>query len=91
MNRRRFVTGLVATLATPAIIRTPGLLMPIKPVSYDFNVLTQMIEVYHNNDIWVGKNMEQIILDLENMLKASWNQYIPVPTSMNIVKANSYK
>ena len=30
MNRRGFIGGLIATLAAPAIIRTPGLLMPVK-------------------------------------------------------------
>lgn len=31
MNRRSFLSGLIA-LAAPAIIRTPGLLMPIQPL-----------------------------------------------------------
>lgn len=31
MNRRGFLFGLSAALAAPAIIRTPGLLMPVKP------------------------------------------------------------
>jgi hypothetical protein len=31
LSRRNFFTGLVAALAAPAIITTPGLLMPIKP------------------------------------------------------------
>jgi hypothetical protein len=30
MNRRGFLTGLIATLAAPAIVRS-GLIMPIKP------------------------------------------------------------
>jgi hypothetical protein len=30
MNRRGFLGGLIAALAAPAVIRTPGLLMPIK-------------------------------------------------------------
>lgn len=30
MNRRGFIAGLGALLAAPAIIRTPGLLMPVK-------------------------------------------------------------
>jgi len=34
LNRRRFLTGLAAVACAPAIIRTPGLLMPIKPVFY---------------------------------------------------------
>jgi hypothetical protein len=32
MRRRGLIAGLGALLAAPAIIRTPGLLMPVKPV-----------------------------------------------------------
>lgn len=32
MNRRGFLTGIIAACAAPAIIRTPGLIMPIKPI-----------------------------------------------------------
>lgn len=32
IQRRGFLTGLGALLAAPAIIRTPGLLMPVRPV-----------------------------------------------------------
>jgi hypothetical protein len=32
LSRRSFAAGLFAALAAPAIIRTPGLLMPVKPV-----------------------------------------------------------
>lgn len=32
MIRRQFLTGLAAALAAPAVIRTPGLLMPVKPL-----------------------------------------------------------
>lgn len=31
MNRRGFLGGLIAAAVAPAIIRTPGLIMPIKP------------------------------------------------------------
>lgn len=39
MNRRGFLTSLLAAAVAPAIIRTPGLLMPIKPklVQYDLS------------------------------------------------------
>ena len=30
LNRRTFLTGALAALAAPAIIRTPGLLMPVR-------------------------------------------------------------
>src|SRR5690348_6123223 len=30
MNRRSFLTGLGALIAAPAVIRTPGLLMPVR-------------------------------------------------------------
>lgn len=32
LNRRGFLRGVVAAAVAPAIIRTPGLIMPIKPV-----------------------------------------------------------
>lgn len=32
LRRRGFLGGMLAALAAPAIIRTPGLLMPVKPV-----------------------------------------------------------
>jgi len=32
ISRRGLISGLLVTLATPAIIRTPRLLMPIRPV-----------------------------------------------------------
>lgn len=32
LNRRSFVSGLLVALAAPAIVRTPGLLMPVKPL-----------------------------------------------------------
>lgn len=32
LNRRSFVSGLLVALAAPAIVRTPGLLMRVKPV-----------------------------------------------------------
>lgn len=32
MDRRRFLSGILAAATAPAIIKTPGLLMPIKPV-----------------------------------------------------------
>lgn len=31
MNRRGFLAGMLAAACAPAIIRTPGLLMPVKP------------------------------------------------------------
>jgi hypothetical protein len=40
MKRRFFLTGLGLAVAAPAIIRTPGLLMPIKPLS-DLNLASE--------------------------------------------------
>lgn len=37
MNRRRFLVGAELALAAPAIIRTPGLLMPVKPLPLEWN------------------------------------------------------
>ena len=33
ISRRGFFTGLISALAAPAIIRTPGLLMPVRAIA----------------------------------------------------------
>ena len=38
IHRRGFLAGVSALLFAPAIIRTPGLLMPVKPLPYRFSV-----------------------------------------------------
>lgn len=40
MNRRGFLTGIIAACVAPAIIRTSGLIMPIKPalVTHPFEI-----------------------------------------------------
>lgn len=45
MNRRRFLTGLGAALCAPAIIRTPGLLMPVKPRMHDFKHVGLAVDI----------------------------------------------
>ncbi len=37
MNRRGFLTGMLALGAAPAIITTPGLLMPVRAIALPFN------------------------------------------------------
>ena len=37
LTRRSFVTSLIGALAAPAIIKTPGLLMPTKPLLPQFD------------------------------------------------------
>jgi hypothetical protein len=37
MNRRGFLGSLITALAAPAIIRTPGLLMAVKPLPFDLD------------------------------------------------------
>lgn len=50
MNRRGFLGGLLTTLAAPAIVRTPGLLMPVRvpllaypPVSESLAALIELL------------------------------------------------
>jgi hypothetical protein len=38
MNRRGFLLGMLAVGAAPVIIRTPGLIMPIKPLRREFTI-----------------------------------------------------
>lgn len=35
VSRRGFLAGIIAACAAPAIIRTPGLIMPVKPTFLD--------------------------------------------------------
>lgn len=52
--RRSFITGVAALLATPAIVRTPGLLMPVRrvliPDAYEMEV--DFMEVGPNTVRW---------------------------------------
>jgi hypothetical protein len=38
MDRRGFLTGLVAVVAAPFVIRTPGLLMPVRALPPDITI-----------------------------------------------------
>lgn len=43
IQRRGFLAGLGALLASPAIIRTPGLLMPVKVVTFAGNEMIPVV------------------------------------------------
>jgi len=59
MNRRGFLLGILAVGAAPAIIRTPGLIMPIKPLS--LNPRAALDEILGGRDLSL---MMQILDDL---------------------------
>ena len=47
ISRRGLLTGLLSTLAAPAIIRTPGLLMPVRrivPVSPQWQIVEMLAQ-----------------------------------------------
>ena len=49
IHRRGLLAGLGALLAAPAIIRTPGLLMPVRPVVVS---LDELLNADDLNKIW---------------------------------------
>ena len=51
MNRRSLIGGLLATLAAPAIIRTPGLLMPVRVVRPTMMTLADWVMVTREMDM----------------------------------------
>jgi hypothetical protein len=53
ISRRGLITGLIALVAAPAIIRTPGLLMPIRPL-----ILPDMTTLYVNRTSWIEEWQE---------------------------------
>jgi hypothetical protein len=55
--RRGFLTGLTAALCAPAIIRTPGLIMPVKA-----------IKVPRTTRVWIDVNT---VVDRNTLLQAS--------------------
>ena len=45
IQRRGFLAGIGALLAAPAIIRTPGLLMPVRPLIVPTNTTVRIAEI----------------------------------------------
>jgi hypothetical protein len=71
MRRRGFFAGLGALLAAPAIIRTPGLLMPGKPV-----LVAASVEV-GLDDWWVLQMRKQMPLPIGFALGAIDRKPLP--------------
>lgn len=46
MHRRSFIRGIIAAALAPAIIRTPGLLMPVKPGLVDLGIVPLLPGIY---------------------------------------------
>ena len=72
LNRRQAVIGGLATLFAPAIIRTPGLLMPVKPhtdlihiseISYTLDGKLTLFGVEIVPDIWAPNNGNMWLLN----------------------------
>jgi hypothetical protein len=72
IQRRGFLAGIGAFLAAPAIIRTPGLLMPVKPpvVIASSLTMTEIVEITMRN------RLEQLAYNvtLDNALLARLNK-----------------
>jgi hypothetical protein len=98
MLRRNFITGLVAALAAPAIIRTPGLLMPIKAVdpmwwmsSHVFEgtgkVIMTSTEMQARNRAWYDwrENPDAVLTDIHSVLSGEWaNSGVMLPTEVHV-------
>lgn len=79
LTRRGLLTGLAVALFAPAIIRTPGLLMPVSPLSLDEDWRTAlMIE----NQSWIPGATETwlIVRTLAHVVPPARRQTpMPVP------------
>lgn len=64
MNRRGFLGGLITSLAAPAIIRTPGLLMPIKSPLVD--ILSEWLSVNPASFVPFPPGMSATLRDIIN-------------------------
>ncbi len=63
LSRRGLLAGIIAAVAAPVIIRTPGLLMPIKPVGvegYPWRIVTAGIDVSRKI---TGRHAQIILVD----------------------------
>ena len=87
LNRRRFLTF---TLAAPAIIRTPGLLMAVKPPREQGLVIVQVNVGQDGTFMWRQKSAEEILADVEAMLKGSWVNYRIQP-EYRILSSEEYR
>lgn len=73
MNRRGFLGGLLAAAVAPAIIRTPGLIMPIKPALVP-------VPVFSYEPIWkIEINIEAILkaFDEAHGIPPQWLKQVP--------------
>lgn len=90
MNRRGFLFGMGAALAAPAIIRTAGLLMPIKPAlvvpDLPLRVLAPVTGLVLRNGVWVSVPM---------LLRTAAERLINPPSLVNgeaeVVRAVRYR
>jgi hypothetical protein len=81
INRRRFVQGL---LALPAIVRTPGLLMPVRPirpqlgpVSGKFYFEVGWGEPATATSAWLNKTPDEVLADVNQIFSIGWDQCQP--------------
>jgi hypothetical protein len=64
------------TIAAPALVLTPGRLMRVKRLPDSMSVLDDML--------WTNKSHEQILVDIEYMLKAVWESAALPLTTFNV-------
>lgn len=78
LSRRGLIGGLVA-LAAPAIIRSPGLLMPIKPLpELDY----YKVEWPYTHRVYsFGIYADEVLANIDTVLKGGWDTYKIIPTT----------
>ncbi len=70
IGRRGFLAGLAVALAAPAIIRTPGLLMPVKPPLDDFSTNNLLVRATMRHAFaWWDNRLENCALLTEKSLE----------------------
>ena len=76
LSRRGFLSGL---LAAPVIIRTPGLLMPIKPLPLSLGG-TALLDlgrdvsiVDRNGELWSTASVDEILRDVNDLFRRTWD------------------
>jgi hypothetical protein len=75
MRRRGFIAGLAAALAAPAVIRTPGILMPVRAVPAQLVRYADLMAITHRAFV------PRLFVDIyaaDPLLKAIWESVEPV-------------
>lgn len=94
IHRRSFLTGLAVALAAPAIIRTSGLLMPVKPIFMpDFDMEAMYVratERWYRSGITSLNTFVPLELTEANMLQALENMRLMRTIEAQVVSNSAW-